>query len=213
MSKQKCYLCFDLGGTFIKFGIVNSDGQLLSHDKIATGKIISLEYIIEKFVEVYQQLSLDFVLHTVGVSSHGVINFEWGIVTCGSSYVEKIVGQPFAKYLSNALNLPIILENDVNAAALGELWRGGLKGCKHAMFLAFGTSVGGAITLGGRLYRGLNNAAGEAGYMLTHGQEGFAGFWEKSASATALMSYYHNAANNQTLGHEDLRRQIELQNP
>ena len=62
------------------------------------------------------------------------------------------------------------IENDVNAEALGELWLGGLKGCKHAMFLAFGTSVGGAMIINGKLYKGLNDAAGEVGYMLTHGQ-------------------------------------------
>ena len=170
MQEQKNYLCFDLGGTFIKYGVVSSDGKLHYHDKMPTGVISSVEYVIEKFLNIYKQLSSKYSLSAIGISSHGVVDVSEGVIACGSSYVDAIVGQPLAKVLSQYTKLDVVMENDVNAAALGELWQGGLRQCTDALFLAFGTSIGGALIINGKIYRGINNAAGEAGYILTHAQ-------------------------------------------
>lgn len=75
---------------------------------------------------------------------------------------------PLGNMLQQALQLPVLVENDVNLAALGEFWRGAGQQCRHSLiFVSLGTGVGAGIILNGQLYRGASNAAGEAGFFIT----------------------------------------------
>lgn len=75
---------------------------------------------------------------------------------------------PLGSLLHEAFQLPVLVENDVNLAALGEFWRGAGQQCRHSLiFVSLGTGVGAGIILNGALYRGASNAAGEAGFFIT----------------------------------------------
>jgi glucokinase len=101
--------------------------------------------------------------------------------------------------LAAELQLPVIIENDANAAALGELWQGAARGCRTIVCLTLGTGVGGGIILDGKLWRGADHAAAEIGHMSVEPFGGVAcgcgsrGCLEVYASATAIVRMAHEA--------------------
>jgi predicted NBD/HSP70 family sugar kinase len=80
--------------------------------------------------------------------------------------VSGLEGRPFARELREALGLPVVLENDINLAALGEQWQGVARGVADFAFLSVGTGMGAGLVLGGELHRGRNGAAGEIDFAL-----------------------------------------------
>ncbi len=213
----KDYLCFDLGGTNIKYGIVTSHGDIKLSNKMPTGKITDGDLIYQRFLALYNELSVTHKIRGIGISSHGVVDLERKVISSGSNYVKALIDYPLAEKLSCDTKLPVILENDVNAAALGELWQGEGKNHQNIVFLTLGTSIGGAIIINGSLYRGKNNRAGEIGYMITQSQDTtnplIPGAWEGFASSSALMRNYQSAMNDTTLNHIDLLHCIKNNHP
>ncbi|MEM9243317.1 MAG: ROK family protein [Pseudomonadota bacterium] len=195
MRHHKTYLCFDLGGTFIKYGIVSSQGDMLFHGKLSTPKEPQPQDVISIIIHQIKQALQQHDIDAIGVSSHGVVDPQKGCITCGSHYVTHLVDFPLVKNIQQITQLPACIENDVKAAALGELWQGQAKQFSNSVFLTLGSSIGGAIIINGELYRGVNNCAGEIGYLIT--DEGdtnkhcfFPGAWERKASASVLVKRY-----------------------
>lgn len=129
---------------------------------------------------------------SVGIASPGVVNSEKGMVEyyCGMN----LVNYPMADILSKELGgyKPVYMENDANAAALGEVLAGAAKGTENAVMITLGTGVGGGIVIGGKIYDGFNFAAAELGHIVIEKDGvpcacGRKGCWEKYSSATGLI--------------------------
>jgi glucokinase len=102
-------------------------------------------------------------LRAVALAVPGLVDPETGTVGAASNLVGWI-SVPVAEMLRRRLPVPVQVENDVNLATLGEMWRGAGRGRRHLLFVAPGTGIGGGVIINGRLHRGAHHFAGEIGY-------------------------------------------------
>lgn len=137
-------------------------------------------------------------LRAIGVAAPGPIDWQRGVV----SETPNMPGWqevPLARRLEEALGVPAYLENDANAAALGEHRYGAGKGASHMVFITVSTGVGGGLIVDGKLHRGLSGAAGEVGHMILNAQGvqcrcGNRGCLESYASGLAIAARAREAA-------------------
>ena len=174
-------LAIDIGGTMIKYGLVSSDGEILSTDKIETEAEKGLENILNKIDNIFKRYKENNPVG-IAVSGTGQINGMIGKVIGGNPIIPNWIGTNLVKILEKKYNLPIVLENDVNCVALGEKWIGAGKDLSNFICLTIGTGIGGGIILNNQLFRGENFVAGEFGHILIKKGE-----FEQFASTTALI--------------------------
>ena len=174
-------LSIDIGGTMIKYGLVSSDGEILSTDKIETEAEKGLENILNKIDNIFKRYKENNPVG-IAVSGTGQINGIIGKVIGGNPIIPNWIGTNLVKILEKKYNLPAVLENDVNCVALGEKWIGAGKNLKNFICLTIGTGIGGGIILNNQLFRGENFVAGEFGHILIKKGE-----FEQFASTTALI--------------------------
>ena len=174
-------LAIDIGGTMIKYGLVSSDGKILSTDKIKTEASKGLNNILNKIDNIFKRYKENNPVG-IAVSGTGQINGMIGKVIGGNPIIPNWIGTNLVKILEEKYNLPIVLENDVNCVALGEKWIGAGKDLSNFICLTIGTGIGGGIILNNQLFRGENFVAGEFGHILIKKGE-----FEQFASTTALI--------------------------
>lgn len=191
-NQKKYYAGIDLGGTFVKGGIVDEDGNLLVNDKIPTGKDRPFEEIAEDMANLVLTLCkrANVEIESVGVGSPGTVDSKNGVIVYSNNIAWENV--PLGPAISKRLQKPVYVTNDANAAALGESFVGAGKAYKDVMFITLGTGVGGGIILNGTLFEGNKSAGAEIGHMVirTNGEKctcGRKGCFETYASATALI--------------------------
>ena len=174
-------LAIDIGGTMIKYGLVSSDGEILSTNKIETEAEKGLENILNKIDNIFKRYKENNPVG-IAISGTGQINGMIGKVIGGNPIIPNWIGTNLVKILEEKYNLPIVLENDVNCVALGEKWVGAGKDLSNFICLTIGTGIGGGIILNNQLFRGENFVAGEFGHILIKKGE-----FEQFASTTALI--------------------------
>ncbi len=185
----------DLGGTNIVAGVVDDQNRILAKADCKTNLprphkeiLADMAAVAEKAAE-NAGVSMDDVSY-IGVGCPGTCNGETGIVeySCNLDFKEV----PLKAELSALTGKPVFVENDANAAALGEAKAGAAKGAKSALCITLGTGVGGGIIIDGKIYDGFNYAGAELGHIVivVDGEAcgcGRQGCWEAYASATALI--------------------------
>lgn len=193
---MKYYLGVDLGGTNIKAGITDENGNILLKSSIRTDSEGNAKKIADQMVGLCQSLvekseiSMDDVV-SVGVGIPGTVDAETGMVIyCNNLDMD---GAPVGAMMQEALQKPVHLANDASCAALGEFFCGSGKQYNSIILVTLGTGVGGGIILNGKLWEGLEGAGAEIGHMVLHaGGEpcscGRRGCFEAYSSATALVN-------------------------
>ncbi|WP_314067661.1 ROK family protein [uncultured Vagococcus sp.] len=157
------YIGIDVGGSYIKYGVVNRKGQLLFSDKQSTDRS-NPQAVVQTIVAISSLLQQRYEIKGIGISIPGVINHENRLITSGA-----IVGLheiEVSQLLARQTGKPIVLVNDANAIGYGEQWVGNGKNCQNFVCLPLGTGVGGAIIVNGQLLKGRTGAAGEFGMAL-----------------------------------------------
>lgn len=188
------YIGIDLGGTNIAIGLVDKDGRILHSDSIPTRKERHWSEIVKDMAMLSERVvtesghTLDEV-KAVGIGCPGTIDKTVGEVVFSNNIVMHHV--PMAQEFRKYIDLPVFLENDANAAALGEYAICG-EGVDSFVFMTLGTGVGGGIILGGKVWSGFNGAGAEIGHQtLVFGGEpctcGRRGCLEAYASVSALI--------------------------
>ena len=185
----------DLGGTNLRVAAVDSNGQILQ--KISEPAIYDTgpQRVVKDIVEVINKIRSDVGttgLRGVGIGVPGFIDMEAGVVL-GSANLPGFQGFPVRDEIQEHLGTPIIIENDANAAALGEMWMGAGRNVKDLILLTLGTGIGGGIVIDGRVLHGFLGMAGEFGHMTVFPDGnpcgcGNCGCLEKHASATAIAA-------------------------
>ena len=188
------YIGIDLGGTNIAAGMVREDGKIVVQSSVPTLSQRPTDEIVKDMVFLSKQLIKDAELElndieAVGIGCPGTINFETGEVIYSNNI--KMEHYMLAKEFQKYLNLPVKIDNDANCAAMGEYIVSG-NNVPIFMFITLGTGVGSGLILNGKVFRGFNGAASEAGHItLVSGGEpctcGKRGCWETYASVTALI--------------------------
>ncbi|GIO87454.1 glucokinase [Paenibacillus faecis] len=165
---EKIYIGVDLGGTAIKVGICNEEGQLLhtyegptESDKGGEAIVSNIERYVRLIVEEspfeWEQVA------GVGAGVAGFTNVRDGIIILAPNVGLKDF--PIRELLEKRLGKPIKIDNDANVAALGEAWGGAGKGVDNCVCYTLGTGVGGGIIIEGKIYQGFSGLAGELGHM------------------------------------------------
>jgi glucokinase len=159
----------DLGGTNVRTSIITPGGDVLEKLREPTQAVEGHVKVIERLVrnisrqrETARQRDLQVL--GVGVGAPGVIRAAHGVVVRSPNFPDWD-NLPLRQELESAVGLPVSIENDANAAALGEHWLGAGKGIGSMIFLTLGTGVGGGIVLNGRIWQGADGMAGEVGHM------------------------------------------------
>lgn len=202
MNNELILAC-DLGGTNLRMAAVNAAGEILHFVKTATPKtehpaeIVRL--IVESAAECRAAVKHLGAVQALAAAVPATINAAEGI-TLKSPNIPALDGFFFSAAVSNALNLPVILENDANAAAIGEHAFGAAKNFQNAVIVTLGTGVGGGIIINGNLLRGINGTAGEIGHICVEPAGapcgcGSVGCVEQYASATAIVRLTRESAN------------------
>lgn len=188
------YVGIDLGGTNIAAGLCDEKGNILSQSSVPTVKERDWREIVRDMAAIAEKVVRDAghtldEIEAVGIGCPGSIDKERGVVVYSNNIVmhNAEVAKEFQKYI----NKPVYLENDANAAALGEYAANG-DGVSSFVFFTLGTGVGGGIIFDGKVWSGFNGAGGEIGHQtLIFGGEpctcGRRGCLEAYASVTALI--------------------------
>ncbi|MDR6225642.1 ROK family glucokinase [Desmospora profundinema] len=164
----KRYIGIDLGGTTVKLGIVDENGGLLYKAEKPTrgeeGPEASLARIADHARELAEAIGTPWSnVAGVGMGLPGFLDLEKGeIIRLTNIPWERV---PVRSMLEAELGLPVAIDNDANAAALGEAWSGAGAGFNDLICITLGTGVGGGIIVGGRLVHGLSGMAGEIGHI------------------------------------------------
>jgi predicted NBD/HSP70 family sugar kinase len=174
-------LCFDIGGTEVKYGLVDALGEVHEAGRMPTQANEGGKALLQRLVE-HARPHVEQIAG-ISISTFGAIEPQQGAITGLADAVPGYAGMPLGRLLHEAFDLPVCVENDVNCVALAEHWRGVAKGVDSFVALTIGTGIGGGVVVGGQLLRGANFSAGEWGYMLVDGQ-----VWEEIASTRALVN-------------------------
>lgn len=155
----------DIGGTNTKIGLVNAEGKIIARRNLSTPEYAQFTSYIEAIVLTVRELisSQDAILKAVGIGSASA-NYKTGCIEHAANLPWKGI-EPICKELSDRLGVPVFLENDANAAALGELKYGVARGLEDMVMITLGTGVGGGIISHGRLIHGANSCGGEIGHL------------------------------------------------
>lgn len=190
------YLGVDLGGTNIVAAVLDENYNIISQSKCSTNCPRSYQQILTDVAKVALDASAKVSLNIkdfayCGIGSPGIISIQKGIIADAVNLGFKNV--PAAQFLSDKLGIPIILENDANAAAYGEFIAGSAKGKNNFVALTIGTGIGSGVILDKKIYRGTNGLGGELGHTVINfnGRQcscGRKGCMDVYASATGLIT-------------------------
>ncbi|MBQ3265419.1 MAG: ROK family protein [Ruminococcus sp.] len=195
----------DLGGTNIVAGVVDDDYNIIAKANCKTNVPRPEAEICDSMAAVVKEaikkakLKMDDIDY-IGIGVPGAVNPETRIIETSPNLFFK--NWEIAKMMEERLHKYTKVENDANAAALGEFLAGSAKGARNAIAITLGTGVGGGIVIDGKIYSGSNYAGAELGHMVIvkDGREcgcGRKGCWEAYASATALINMTKEAIRNE----------------
>ena len=156
------FLGFDVGGSSVKFAVLDESGQFYDRGSFRTPE--TLEDFYTQLAIAKNKLSEHYTLVGIGFSLPGAVNETTGIIG-GSSALPYIHDFPILQVLEEQLGLPAAMENDANCAALGEVWTGAGKDYQDVAFFVLGTGVGGALVHNKEIIHGAHLHGGEFGYL------------------------------------------------
>lgn len=163
---MKNYVCIDIGGTSIKYGIIREDGHFLVTRERPT---LALEGggpgIMSKVREIVGSFLEDYRPEGICISTAGMVDCERGRITYAAPLIPNYKGTEIKKTLEAEFKIPCEVENDVNCAGLAEYYAGAAKGSSVSVCLTVGTGIGGAVIIDGRVFHGFSGSACEIGYM------------------------------------------------
>ncbi len=164
MARSRVFAGVDLGGTNTILGLVSEKGAILERLEVPTAAEDGYDEVLDRIADGLRLMIGSRVIVAVGIGAPGPLDTERGIVIQAPN-LEGFDDKPLAADLARRCELPVTLENDANAAALGEAWTGAGREARDLIVLTIGTGIGGGLIFGGRLYRGSSFSAGEVGHM------------------------------------------------
>jgi glucokinase len=188
-------LAGDVGGTNLRIAAVSTDGSILcqlSEPTPNTGVAADVVEAISRVAELcIVERGNESRPASFGLALAALVSVRDGRAL-SSPNLPELNGLHLAKTLSEGLSIPVVLENDATAAAIGEHWLGSSKDVESSVFVTLGTGVGGGLILDGRVYRGVDGTAGEIGHICVEPDGvlcgcGSHGCVEQYASATAIV--------------------------
>lgn len=193
LSSESLVFAVDLGGTHLRVALIDHTGRILHQLKQETPKGDSAECVINALVSAAEKWnsSRDAIV-AASIMVPGAVDSEKAVVVQAPN-LPSLVNFGLKAELEQRLGWPVLLENDANAAAVGEMWLGAARHCRDVISVTLGTGVGGGIILDGRLWCGAHGSAGEIGHTTVDPFSGVkckcgnTGCLEMFASASAIV--------------------------
>lgn len=160
-------MAFDVGGTAIKFGLVDENFEVLFSEEIPTNTYKDTDNMVLRAMEAKLK-EYEGQYDAIGISTAGQVNFETSEINDGVGNIPNYNHTNLRNAFEPQFNVPVAVDNDVNCAAIGEAHFGAARGESDFLCLTYGTGVGGCIYINGDVYRGSKYAGGEFGHMATH---------------------------------------------
>lgn len=189
------YFVLDIGGTYIKYALMDESGAFLERGKHPSdtdsreGLFRSLAAAADRFEGQYAGIA---------VSMPGRISTDRGIAHTGGAF-KFILDEPVGQELEDIFHVPVTIANDAKCATNAEAWTGALSGAENGVVLVFGTGIGGGIVLNRKVYMGASGASGEVSWLLTDMNRAYEHIeffeaeprtWVECASSRALARSY-----------------------
>ncbi len=192
-----CYLGIDIGGSAIKAGLVTDGGRILQKRHASSALEDGLEAGLANLERISRELVADSGVNwdqvrAIGVAAPGTMDIPAGVVFHPFN-LPGWKNLPLRDLVAERLGKPAVLQNDANAAALGETWLGAGQDARSLMFWTLGTGVGGGIVLDGKVLEGAHSHAAECGHIIIqqeggpHSEHGIHGCVELYVGARALI--------------------------
>lgn len=195
----------DIGGTLVRVGGFDADGQLLVQNETSIASIGPEEglRLISDLIEKTLDSANSPSLLGIGIGCTGPLDINRGLIN-NPYTLEGWSNVPIVQRLVETFHVPVCLENDADAAALGEYWQGAGREAKSLYAVTVGTGVGTALIVDGKIYRGVDGSHPEGGHQLIDPNGpacycGYRGCWESLISGPAIASFARSAKNNEGL--------------
>lgn len=159
------YVCLDIGGTAIKYGLIDAQGHILEKGSMPT----KAGQIVESAVSVADGFWQKAKISGICISTAGMVDPVKGEIVYSGPTIPEYQGTQWKKIMEDRFGVPCEVENDVNCANLAEFTSGASQGTDTSVMLTVGTGIGGSMILHGELYRGFTHSAFEIGYMHMEG--------------------------------------------
>ena len=193
---MKKYISMDIGGTMIKYGVINEKHIVEEFYECATEAHKGGVCLIEKVKKIVQKEQKRQMIYGICISTAGIVDAIKGEIIYANDSIPDYSGMKVKEILEYKCGIPCEVENDVNCAGLSEQFAGAAQGSKVTVCLTIGTGIGGCILIEDKVFRGFSNSAGEVGYMRV-GDEDF----QSKASSRALVNQV-----NAIKGYQDKKR-------
>ena len=193
-ASQKLVFAADLGGTYLRVALVDESGKIHHQAKQRTPKGDSPDCVVNALASAAEKWRSEDGrrIAAASIMVPGTVDNENAVVVQAPN-LPALAGFPLKAVLEERFGWPVLLENDANAAAVGEMWMGAARGCRDLVSVTLGTGVGGGVILDGELWRGAHGSAGEIGHSTVDPFSGLkckcgnVGCLEMFASATAIV--------------------------
>ena len=184
------YMVFDIGGSSVKWSVIEGEGKILQSGSIKIASNIS--DFFNGLAEITNNMKKEFDVKGIAISAPGAVDSETGVIG-GVSAIPYIHGPNFKEELNKLTGIKVEIENDANCAALGECWLGAGKNNNDLAFIVCGTGIGGSIVKDKKVHVGIHKHGGEFGYCSFDyeiDEEGIPKFkaWSKTGSTAGLAN-------------------------
>ena len=154
------FICIDIGGTFIKYGVISEDGKIITSSKIETeAKILGGFGILNKIKNIIKEYMKKYEIHGICISTAGIVDTKNGeIIFALEDLIPNYTGLNIKKEIEKEFKIRCEIENDVNCVGLSEIWLGEAKGASSAVCIALGTGIGGYIIIDKRVIHGFSKS-------------------------------------------------------
>ena len=191
---KKIVLAADLGGTNLRMAAVDENGEILSRVKLPTPRAKTHDEVVQKLADAAAECLLnckECEVKVISIAVPATVDVKSDTIIRAPNLPE-LDGVNLAGALKNHLDIPCSVENDANAAAVGENWLGASKGAATSIMITLGTGVGGGIIIDGKVLRGADGTAAEIGHICVEPDGvkcgcGSLGCVEQYSSATAVV--------------------------
>lgn len=167
MQLDQYYIAIDIGGTEIKYGILDASAAIFCKSKIETEAWKGGPAILQNLIRIVGEILAEGNGTCAGIciSTAGVVDVKRGSIISAAPLIPNYAGTKLKETLENEFHIRCEAENDVNCAGLAEAYSGAAYGYESAVMLTVGTGIGGCILFNGAVYHGSRNYAGEIGYL------------------------------------------------